>query len=307
MLRRTAENLPMTEVQVTRWRKYGKDRIYVNAADGVRIGWLDYLSGERVLERPELREVFETALANQGRPACPTPTASILPPLPIAVEPPRPSGPMWVDLAQNRPGQAAREQALARSEEMRERSKVGTFLARALDVKTDERAWRVGADGEEAVGAQLASLDKLGWRVLHAVEVGTRGSDIDHVAIGPGGVYTLNTKTHRNHRVTVYERAILIDGHKQPYLRNSMHEAQRASRLLTKACGFPVTAAPLIVVLCDELIIKRQPIDVQVVGRRDIALWLRKRPAVLTGAEVDAIWEQARRSTRWQLPTRTRQ
>jgi hypothetical protein len=29
-LDRTAENLPMTEVQVTRWRKYGKDRSYVN-------------------------------------------------------------------------------------------------------------------------------------------------------------------------------------------------------------------------------------------------------------------------------------
>jgi Nuclease-related domain len=289
----------MTEVQVTRWRKYGKDRLYVNAADGVRIGWLDYVSGERVLERPELSEAFESALAGQAPPACPTSASSVASPPPIPVQAPRPSGPVWVDLAQNKPGQAAREQALAQREEMRERSKVGTFLARALDVKTDERAWRVGADGEEAVGTQLASLDKHGWRFLHAVEVGTRGSDIDHVAIGPGGVYTLNTKTHRNHRVTVYDRAILVDGHKQPYLRNSTHEAQRASRLLTAACGFPVTAAPLIVVLCDELIIKRQPIDVQVIGRRDIALWLRKRPAVLTGAEVDAIWEYARRSTTW--------
>src|SRR5450755_3619986 len=151
----TAENLPMTEVQVNRWRKYGKDRLYVNAADGVRIGWLDYVSGERVLERPELREAFEAALAKAGLPACPASASSVAPPPRVAVKPPRPSGPIWVDLAQNKPGQAAREQALAQREEMRERSKVGTFLARAIDAKTDERAWRVGADGEEAVGAQL--------------------------------------------------------------------------------------------------------------------------------------------------------
>jgi Nuclease-related domain len=289
----------MTENQVTRWRKYGKDRLYVNGADGVRIGWLDNVSGERVIERPEFAEAFEAALAQESLSAgrvLHAPKPQLAAPVPR----PLPREPIWVDLADNRPGQAAREQAVAEREAMRERSKAGTFMARLFDVKTDERAWRVGADGEEAVGARLASLEQHGWRILHAVNVGTRGSDIDHVAIGPGGVYTLNTKTHLGHRITVYEHAILIDGHKQPYLRNSRHEAARATRLLTQACGFAVTAAPLIVVLCDALTIKKQPDDVQVVGRRDIALWLRKRPAILGAAEIDAIWVHARRSTTWQ-------
>ena len=257
----------MTELQVSRWRRYGKDRLYVNGADGVRIGWLDNLSGERVLERPEFADDFEAALAREALPAGPALGKAPRPTEPIPAQPRR-SEPIWVDLANNRPGQAAREQALAHREAMRERSKAGTFLARMFDVKNEERAWRVGADGEEAVGARLASLEAHGWRALHAVNVGTRGSDIDHVAIGPGGVYTLNTKTHVGHRVTVYERAILVDGHKQPYyLRNSRHEAERATRLLTQACGFPVTATPLIVVLCDALTVKQQPADVQVVGR----------------------------------------
>ena len=112
-------------------------------------------------------------------------------------------------------------------------------------------------------------------------------------------MYTLNTKTHRGHRVTVYEHAILVDRHKQPYLRNSRHEAERASRLLTSACGFAVAATPVIVVLCDALTVKKQPADVGVVLRRDICLWLRKRPALLSPAAVEAIWEQTRRSTTW--------
>lgn len=288
----------MTELQVRRWRRYGNDRLYVTGADGVRIGWLDNLSGERVLERPELADAFEAALAKEPGPTGPVLVAAPQPAARLPM-PTRRRDPIWVDLADNRPGQAAREQAVAHREAMRERSKAGTFLARMLDIKTDERSWRVGADGEEAVAARLASLEPHGWRMLHAVNVGTRGSDIDHVAVGPGGVYTLNTKAHLGHRITVYEQAILVDAYKQPYIRNSRHEAERATRLLTQACGFAVTATPLIVVLCDSLIIKQQPAGVHVVGRRDIALWLRKRPAVLAAAEIDAIWEHARRSTTW--------
>jgi hypothetical protein len=295
----------MTEVQVSRWRKYGKDRLYVNGADGVRIGWLDNVSGERVIERPEFAAAFEAALAKEGAPA----TGVLRAPatqLAAPPRPPRPSEQMWVDLAPNQPGQGIRALAVAERQEMRDRSKLRTFIATARDEKTPERAWRVGADGEEAVGHELRGIERYGWRLLHSVAVGTGTCDIDHVVIGPGGVYTLNTKNHRGHRITVYEYAILVDGHTQSdYLRNSRHEAERAGRLLTRACGFAVDVASLIVVLGDKLTVKKQPADVQVVGRLDITLWLRKRPPVLSAAEVDAIWEQARRSTTWQLPTRS--
>jgi hypothetical protein len=206
----------------------------------------------------------------------------------------------WVDLADRRPGQAARAQAIVEVNAMRARSKIMTFVARTFDMKTDERAWRVGADGEEAVAEQLARLDGRGWRFLHAVPVGKGDSDIDHVAIGPGGVFTLNTKNHRGRRVTVYERAFYVDGGKQDYLRNSRHEGQRAARLLTAACGSAVAVVPLIVVLCDSLTVKQQPIDVQVVGRRNIARWLDDRPILLDAGAIEWIWEHARRSTTWQ-------
>lgn len=78
-----------------------------------------------------------------------------------------------------------------------------TFLARVLMVHTEERAWRIGADGEEKVGAQLDKLIQRDprWRAIHAIEVGERGSDIDHLVIGPGGVYSLNAKHHPGAKV----------------------------------------------------------------------------------------------------------
>lgn len=56
-----------------------------------------------------------------------------------------------------------------------------------------DRAAR-GAAGERKVGA---ILDRLGpdWHVLHGVWLG-RG-DIDHVLVGPGGTFTIETKANR--------------------------------------------------------------------------------------------------------------
>jgi hypothetical protein len=172
-------------LRVEHWRRYGKDRLYVNDETGQRIGWVDRDSGDAIVEVPAQRGQFDAAVAAfEARLRAGAFVES--PPVPSQSPAERWSAPAWRDLALNRPGQLAREQAEAELTAMRERSRVGTFIARAIDMKTDERAWRVGAGGEETVGAKLEKLHAHGWRVLHAVPVGTRGGDIDHVLIGWG-------------------------------------------------------------------------------------------------------------------------
>ena len=78
---------------------------------------------------------------------------------------------------------------------------------------TDERAYRVGTDGEEEVAWRMRKLGD-GWHVLHSVPVGEKDSDIDHVVIGPPGVFTLNTKNHSRKKVWVAERAFMVSGQK---------------------------------------------------------------------------------------------
>ncbi|HET8956428.1 MAG TPA: nuclease-related domain-containing protein [Solirubrobacterales bacterium] len=61
--------------------------------------------------------------------------------------------------------------------------------------KRDHAAWSQGAEGEEVVGAVLEGLVADGWQVIHDVSFG-RGN-IDHVVVGPGGLYTVETKSRR--------------------------------------------------------------------------------------------------------------
>jgi hypothetical protein len=213
------------------------------------------------------------------------------------------SAPPVRDLAYVHPGAAAREQAERHAAEARANGRLRFFLQRMLDVKTDERAWWIGAQGEEAVGARLHQLEAIGWHALHAVPVGERGSDIDHVVVGPGGVFTINTKTHPGANVWVGERAVMVNGAHTDYLRNSRFEAKRTARLLAAAAGGPVHVQAVIAVgAVARLVVRAQPPDVTVISWQHLDAWLARLPARLSTPDVEALFGWARLSTTW-LPS----
>lgn len=224
----------MSDVLVKRWKRYGHDRVYVETADGFRLGHWDNKTNTACLEDASQADVFYTALREQLNIVPPASDGAeqvtTAPDAAPSPQPPRPpshgdatadpqrqiattpadgasscdaAGATWRDLAQTRAGAGVRAQA----RQARQAAPVRTLLARVLGVHTDERAWRLGADGEEAVAAQLRKLDGR-WRTIHSVPVGSRDSDIDHVVIGPGGVYTVNAKNHPNACVSVGGNAV---------------------------------------------------------------------------------------------------
>lgn len=176
------------------------------------------------------------------------------------------------------------------------------MLGRILDVHTDERAWRVGAEGEELVGRELAATTRRDprWQFLHSIPIGTRGSDIDHIAIGPGGVFTINTKHHPGARLWVGGGTFIVNGQRQPYVRNARYEAQRVSRLLSTALGAPLTVAGMIVpVRCRALVVKTPPLGVLVIRHRDLRRWLCRLPPVLTEPQMQTVFDVARNPRTW--------
>lgn len=178
------------------------------------------------------------------------------------------------------------------------RSAFARFLGRS-PLSDDSRPWYLGALGELDVAARLASLE-VDWTVLHSVPVGTRGSDIDHVLVGPPGVFTINSKFHEGARVWVGSRRLLVNGQKTEHLRNTRYEATRTQKLLSMAVGAEVPVRGAIVIVdAKEIKIREQPEDVAVLGAPQFVRWLKKQKPILEPAQVEAVTAAVRNQATW--------
>jgi hypothetical protein len=59
------------------------------------------------------------------------------------------------------------------------------------------RAWRDGARGERATARRLQRLERHGYVVLHDLQVPGSHANLDHLAIGPAGVFAIDSKYYR--------------------------------------------------------------------------------------------------------------
>ncbi|TFV95442.1 NERD domain-containing protein [Leifsonia flava] len=164
------------------------------------------------------------------------------------------------------------------------------------------RSWHTGAIGERHVANILSNLGPE-WTVLHSVPVGSDGSDIDHVLIGPPGVFTLNTKHHPGKAVWVAGRAFRVSNRPQHYLTNSAHEAGRAERLLAHASGLSVEVFGVIVVVGATLTVRAEPLVdgalVEVVSADELLSVLRAHRRNYSDDQVAQIAAAAMRAETW--------
>jgi hypothetical protein len=64
-------------------------------------------------------------------------------------------------------------------------------------VSQDARNWQRGARGERRTARQLNRLTRHGWVVFHDLAVPGSGANADHLAIGPAGVFLVDSKNWR--------------------------------------------------------------------------------------------------------------
>jgi hypothetical protein len=170
-----------------------------------------------------------------------------------------------------------------------------TFLARLLGVRADDRTRMT----TERSGWWLGRLPE-GWFVFHDVPVGHRGANIDHVVIGPAGVFTVNTR-YLFGEIVVYQRSITHEGVKTDYLSKATAEAGRAARLLTTAIGRTVQVRGVLAILADEWTIVEEPPDVIVRGPRGAKNLMLKQPPVLRPSDVIVLAAAASKPDTWTM------
>ncbi|MBO1336704.1 nuclease-related domain-containing protein [Streptomyces sp. VRA16 Mangrove soil] len=197
------------------------------------------------------------------------------------------------DLARNRPGDAVRRKI---------RELQPNAVRRLLDRwsrDSEIRSWADGLVGERVTGRRLDRLERHGWFVLHAVQWAS-GADIDHLLIGPAGVFTINTKRHKGKVVWYGDHAITVNGSSTRYIAISQAEARRAAKVLSRACGFAVSVRPVIsVVHAAKITVKGAAPPVLVLPVTDLPRVLTGLSPVLSSDQTARIYDVARDPRTW--------
>lgn len=145
---------------------------------------------------------------------------------------------------------------------------------------SDLHSWQIGIAGEQLIGQELALLPD-GWQVLHAIPAGSNGADIDHLVIGPGGVFVLNTKHHAERSVKVGTHAVWVNGHQQNgYQSELLKRRDQVARSLELNPEQATAVHPLLVFVRPTQILLAGQQTVFSVASSALVTWLLTRPRV---------------------------
>jgi hypothetical protein len=157
----------------------------------------------------------------------------------------------------------------------------------------DAVAWRRGAAGERRTARLLGPLERHGWAVLHDLAVPGSRANLDHLVIGPGGVFVIDSKQYRG-RLQLDPTGRLWHGRYPlaPTARAASFEADQAAQVLTDP---DVVVVPVMAVHGTQVPWGKVVMDgVPVVAARRLPSMLRALPAVLGPERVAGLADQAR-------------
>jgi Nuclease-related domain len=140
-----------------------------------------------------------------------------------------------------------------------------------------------GATGEEQVGSLLDGLEGKGWHAIHDASLGN--GNVDHILVGPAGVFTVETKSHPGP-----VRVARIHG-------ATIAQAQAQQRAIARVTG--VRVEPLIVysrAWIDRPLARRK--GVRVLPARMLPGYLDRRRRTMSSAQVGDARERVARALR---------
>ncbi|MGC9941610.1 MAG: nuclease-related domain-containing protein [Verrucomicrobiota bacterium] len=132
------------------------------------------------------------------------------------------------------------------------------FSLRAFHCADKARGIRLGLRGEQAVAEALGETADCGFRAFHDFPAEDHWN-IDHVVVGSRGVFLIETKARRRHRISRKSKQkaheVIFDGSSLqfPYgktdrpINQARGNAQWLAKYLTKRTGEPVAVEPLVV------------------------------------------------------------
>ena len=172
-----------------------------------------------------------------------------------------------------------------------------------IQLHPDAWPWYQGALGEIHVGQLLCALGPQ-WRVLHSVPIGAKDTDVDHILVGPHGVFVLNTKHHAGASIWVGDHTMMINQAKKPHLQIAQGENHKVAQRLKAKVGFAVTVRSAIVTVGERSTKDvRQPDNrqVAVVSSKHLVHWLTTQPATFSPTQLELLRLAAEEPDTWHV------
>jgi hypothetical protein len=156
------------------------------------------------------------------------------------------------------------------------------------------RRLKLGRDGERFVGQFLEGIRAQGYEVFH--DVPGDGFNIDHVLVGPAGIFTIETKTRSkplkgDSRVQFDGEALRINGHAD---RNPVEQARAQAnwlrRIVFEFMGRKVPLRP--VILYPGWFVEQAPGSTKclwVLEPKALPAFLEREPVALSETDVKAV------------------
>jgi hypothetical protein len=191
----------------------------------------------------------------------------------------------------------------AREKRARERmGLLGVGMVRLAGDPASTRAWRQGAEGEAKVGARLCKLlQGTGVHLLHDRRLSGHGkANIDHLAVGPGGVTVIDAKAvHGDVRVQTVgglfsqrEQLLRVGGRDRTRLVRGVRAQGEVVRECLSTHGFHAVEVRCALCFADTNglpFLRRLELDGVIVDGSKRVAKLARRPGSLREAEVQRV------------------
>lgn len=158
-------------------------------------------------------------------------------------------------------------------------------------------AWRKRGSSERRTERQLYRLEAKGYLALHARAIPDSSAQIDHLVVGPTGIFAIDSeKWDRHLPVRAYPNRLFVGPFsRNERLREARWEADRARELISEQLGFEVEVVPALAIYGPTIpwkVLHVRGVDVFTGGR--VRKWIRRREPTLGPADVERIATAAR-------------
>lgn len=159
-------------------------------------------------------------------------------------------------------------------------------LTRAFVLPSHVTSWETGGAGERGKAALLTPLEREGFRVLHDRRIPQSGANIDHIVVGPTGVWVVETKSYAG-EVRVRGGRLTVGGRRKDAF---IDEVGREQAAVAVAIGGLIVTPVIVIHRAQFPLIRAVEVgSVRVLPPRTLADHIRRAPVTLAPAQVGEI------------------